>query len=144
MGWSCALRHLLGIRLEFRRKLEKEDILGCQVIGFRWQKLHRRAYAEHVRVHVQEVSEITNWDPKAPLNFPLRPVYEWFNGTYEGLLLSVTLDPLVVERKKQRQERPDHDLSLKIVDAGFSWPSLADVDDPTPMRGCFEPVGVAK
>ena len=67
------------------------------------------------------MSEITNWDPKAPLRFPLRPVYEWFNGTYEGMLLSVTLDPLVVERTTERQGRPENDLGLQILNAGFSW-----------------------
>ena len=95
----------LGYVLNSGANFSKKTYLVARLSDFVGRNFHRRAYAEHVRVHVQAVLEITNWNPKAPLRFPLRPVYEWFNGTYEGMLLSVTLDPLVVERK--RSDRDD-------------------------------------
>ena len=66
----------LGYVLNSGANFSKKTYLVARLSDFLGRNFHRRAYAEHVRVHIQEVSEIVNWNPKAPLRFPLRPVYE--------------------------------------------------------------------
>ena len=84
------------------------DFLGCN--------LHRRAQCEHVKVHIQEVSRIVNWDESAPIVYPLRETYEWFNSTFEGNLTAMAMDPAIFEKKKDRKGRKAFDQGLERVE----------------------------
>ena len=83
------------------------DFLGCN--------LHRRAQIEHMKVHVQEVSEILDFDPNAKPDFPLKAQYDWFNSTFEGIVTAMAMDPIIFEKKKERKERDDFDTGLERI-----------------------------
>ena len=67
------------------RVVDLSDFLTCN--------LHRRATVEHVKVHIQEVSTIVNWDEDAEPIFPLRDQYDWFNSTFYGNITALAMDP---------------------------------------------------
>ena len=76
-GYSWAKRTYLVVDLS--------DFLRCN--------LHRRAQIEHLKVHVQETTEIVNFDPSKKPDFPLNAQYDWFNSTFEGNLIAMAMDP---------------------------------------------------
>ena len=106
LGWA------MNPGFDWRKKtyyvVDLADFLGCN--------LHRRARCEHVKVHIQEVSVIANWDPEAVIEYPLQDTYEWFNSTFEGNITAMAMDPAIFERKKDRKGRLAYDQGLERVE----------------------------
>ena len=67
--------------------------------------MHRRAQCEQVKVHIQEVSTIVDFDPKAKPVFPLRETYDGFNSTFEGNLAAMAMGPATFENNNDRKGR---------------------------------------
>ena len=67
-------------------------------------------------MHIQEVSRIVNWDPEAKPVYPMRPQYEWYNSTFPGYIIAMSMDPAIFERKKDRKGRLAFDQGLERVE----------------------------
>ena len=84
--------------------------------------MHERAPAVDSRIHIQEVSEILGPKAYSDVVYPLQGIYQWQNGTFEGLMSSIALNPGVVEKRPERKGRKERDLGLVRDDAGPDLP----------------------